>query len=99
MTWISFNEPRVLDFLIRNGKVYTVRHYPIRGIQQRQVKKGKQFLGFLVSLETLGAIRDNSLLLKYWQQSGFSSLDEWKQAIERQHKNHPNLWLLKACKE
>lgn len=98
MTWIWFNEPKVLDFLIRNGEVYTVRHYSIRRIQQRQAKKGNQLLGFLVGLETVGAIQDDSLLLKYWQKSGFSSLDEWKQAIERQHKNHPNLWLLKVCK-
>lgn len=96
MTWISFNEPKVLDFLIGNGYVFTVRHYPIKGIQQRQAKKGKLLLGFLVSLETVGAIQNDSLLLKCWQESGFSSLNEWKQAIERQHKNHANLWLLKA---
>ena len=102
--WISFNEPKVLEFLLSKGYIYTIRHYPARPPRIRSVKQGRKFLGFKVEIETIqkvasfGVIYAEDVLSGRVSESGFQSLTEWKAAVARQHKDRGELWLLRATK-
>ena len=107
---MTFNEPAVLDYLRTHGMVYTVRHYPAKAPLARGTRRGHTFLGFKVQIETIVKLtmlnrdgeQDTNLVAEaplghYWRQSGFQSLEDWKQAIARQHSGkHRELYLLKA---
>ena len=101
---MNYNEPRVLDQLVRCGVVFTVRHYPAEAPFIRAARKGRQFLGFNVQLETvtryehLSSFAKKLILASHVDESGFLSVDDWLEAIERQHSQHKKLWLLKATR-
>jgi hypothetical protein len=100
-TYITFNEPRVLQHLIDKGEVYTIRFYPVDKGTKKLIMRDDHLLGFHIILETVAQYKtdgelNDELLEQYYKESGFDSADEWKRAIKLRHKNRPNLWIIKA---
>jgi len=93
--WISFSEERVFKFLIKNGEVYTARHYPARRPLIRRVRRGKE-IKFDVILENVLKIRSYDDLKPYVSKSGFETLEQWKEAIRRHYAKKKDLWLLRV---
>jgi hypothetical protein len=100
-TYITFNEPTVLQHLIDKGEVYTIRFYPVDKGTKKLIMRDDRLLGFHISLETVAQYKtdgelNDELLKQYYKESGFDSADEWKRAIKLRHRNRPNLWVIKA---
>ena len=81
--WISFNEPKVLDYLLSEEEVFTVRHYPAEPPYIRQAKRKSEFLGFSVEIETICKLQKGKLaktlypsltpLGEHYRKSGYES--------------------------
>jgi len=87
MTWIWFLEDKVWNFFRRHGEVYTVRKADRQeGIAYTRRPSGKPIR---VNVSLIQALVSTKELARYVEWSGFSSLDEWVEAIDRQHANLP----------
>lgn len=105
VVWIAFNEPKVLAYLRANGEVYTVRHYPAAEPYVRPVRRYRELTGESVRLETIAQATEGGEVVTAALEavvgaSGFGAVQEWKDAITRQHATHirdgKQLWLLRA---
>ena len=99
--FITFNIEPVYHYLILNGFVYTVRHWPAEKHPHNNfthpVNHLYEFPGINVQVKTIEPLIINNevfpyVLEEYYQFSGFNSAAEWFKAI----KLKPDMWLLKA---
>jgi len=82
-----FNVPKVLDFLLKNGYVYTLRKSRYEGICEVR-KRGKK-LGIKVKREFVKWVEEPRQIEEFVSGSGFSSLKEWWREAIRQNARPP----------
>ena len=100
--YISFNVELVYNYLVSNGFVYTVRHWPAEKHPHNNfthpVKRGSSLVPDLnVQVKTIEPFIVNGKLFPYvldefFEYSGFKSSAYWFKAI----KLKPDMWMLKA---
>ena len=83
---IRFDSERARDYLLRHGRVYTLRTwYSPRQVGALAISGGKP-IG-LVSISLIGAVPlDSEVLAKYVGESGFGSVDEWVEEFKGLNK-------------
>ena len=98
--WLLFNEQKALDHLLAKGVVYTARDFEHK-TGWGYAKSGKKLVA-KVQIEFVCDLCDkegallSGLLESHVEESGFATLEEWKQAILRQHESFADLALYKA---
>lgn len=91
-----FNEPKVLNFLTKNGLVYSVRKR-LKKEGWGYAKKGREILFKIIVKRTSDV--DLGTLSHFVNESGFDNVDKWIEAINRQHStNWVNLAIFKVEK-
>lgn len=97
---IFFNVPGALDYLLKNGFVYTARaHSDKNHINRlRTIRKGSYYNFTTHGNVFVSFIREcNSYdIEEYVEHSGFDSLEEWRTTLTRIHGIIPTMDLLKA---
>lgn len=94
--WTWFNEPKVLNFLTKNGLVYSVRKR-LKKEGWGYAKKGREIL-FKIIVKRMSDV-DLGTLSHFVNESGFDNVDKWIEAINRQHStNWVNLAIFKVEK-
>jgi hypothetical protein len=87
MTWIWFLEDKVWNFFRRHGEVYTVRKADRpEGIAYTRRPGGKPIR---VEVSLIQTLHDTTELRRFVEWSGFKDIEEWVEAIDRQHANLP----------
>lgn len=84
--YISFNVKKVLDFLLKNGHVYTIRDFKLQRINRKcPVRVGIKEIGVSVLVNEICPMSDDALT-QYLPHSGFNSIQEWKEVLEDVNK-------------
>ena len=97
---IFFNVPRALDYLLKNGFVYTARVHSEQNHAERirTVRRGSYFHFRTYGSAVVTYIREcNSYdIEEFVEHSGFDSLEEWRTTLTRIHGIIPTMDLLKV---
>ncbi|MCX9086820.1 MAG: hypothetical protein OIN90_04585 [Candidatus Methanoperedens sp.] len=85
--YISFNVPKVLDFLLTQGHVYTIRDYKYPRINtESPIRVGGKDIWVNVIVNCVGAMTED-LLSELYPESGFASVREWLNELQKINKS------------
>jgi len=87
---IKFTVPKVINYLRKNGEVYTIRKPRSEGIAD--VYFGDKLVA-IAYVKRVGFVGSKGWLMKFVRKSGFDSVDEWLTVAKRLHRNRSKLVL------